>query len=222
MRCRVVSLPATSSDMLKVTSSAGERRWPSTSDPTSSDTTSSAGLASLSAASCSRKATSSMTSWSASGGSAARPSEARIVASDQRRKSPRFESGTPSRSQMTRTGRGAASTSTRSTTSPGGIASSRRTASSRISCSIRSTARAVNSRLRVRRHAPCSGGSMCRIDPAMAPPSRSGSFTSAPRPEQNASGLRLMSRMSRYRVTALIPGAYSNTGASTRSRASRS
>ena len=50
---------------------------------------------------------------------------------------------------------------------------------------------------------------MWRIEPAMVPPSRSGSFTSTPRPEQNRIGSRLISRMSWYRDTALTPGAYS-------------
>ena len=94
---------------------------------------------------------------------------------------------------MTRTGSGAASTSTRSTTSPRGAASSSRRARARISSSMRSIAAAGE--LAVEDAAPVAVLGRVHVQDRARrpmPPSRSGSFTSAPRPEQNVAGSRLI------------------------------
>ena len=128
MRCRVVSFPATSNDMLNVTSSAAVSGRPSTSAPHEQRDDVVARVrppCRARAARGTRRAPSRR---------AARPAGARRgrrTRGSWRRTSAGSRSGsasgTPSRSQITSTGSGAASTSTRSTTSPAGTASSSRT-----------------------------------------------------------------------------------------------
>ena len=99
---------------------------------------------------------------------------------------------------MTVRGKGAASSATKSISSPASAASSSVEALLRIDSARPDSARGVNRRLTRPRKAACSGGSMWRIERAAIGASlvRSGSLTSAPRPEQKWPGSRLRSRMS--------------------------
>ena len=183
--------------MLNITSSEGVMARPSTSAPTRAETRSSPGSAALVLACWSRKTVSSVNEAIWSSVRVDIPSDAAIVASDQRLKSERSASGTPSSSAMASTGSGAQRPSTRSIGSARGSSSSSATVSSRMRASMGPTARGVKRRFSTRRHSPCWGGSMWMIDPStVRPSSRIGSLARTPPPERKRSGLRLTSRMS--------------------------
>ncbi len=121
-----------------------------------------------------------------------------MAASDQRRKSSRSDSSIPRSSAITVSGKGAASSATKSISSRASAASSSVEAVLRIDSARPDMARGVKRRLTSPRKAACSGGSMWRIDGADIGASlpRSGSLTKAPRPEQKCAGSRLRFLMS--------------------------
>ena len=125
-----------------------------------------------------------------------------IVASDQRRKSPRSPSGMPSSSAMTSIGNGAVSCSTASISTPAGARSMTPVASSRIRAS--SARRRPGGELAVQE--PPERRVLGRVHeqdrlrrprvPAGMPVVRIGSLTSAPPLDTKRAGSRLTSRMS--------------------------
>ena len=208
MRCREVSLPATSRDMQYMTTSASSSGRPSTSASTRAESRSSRGVARRDATWSFRNPSNSPTAtMSASAAAASSSSEPSMHASDHRRRSARSASPTPSSSAITSTGMGAATEPTRSIRSPAARPSSAEDVTARTWASNVATDLGVNQRDPTFRQAACRGGSMCRIDPGSSAPCRSGSFISTPRDEQNRSGSRLTSRTSAYRATAQAPGA---------------
>ena len=168
---------------------------PPTSLPTSSDTRSSPGRSRLARMCSTMNPESSPSAAAVSSGGRSGDS---IAASDQRRKSCRSASSIPSSSAITVSGKGAASSATKSISSRGSTASSRPAAHVRIDSPRPASARGVKRRLTSPRKAACWGGSMWRMEGADIPGPlvRRGSFTSAPRPEQKWCGSRLRSRMS--------------------------